>query len=65
MDKIYDWLNSFWISYVSDVIPDYIDKALNYLSFIMVLLILTMPIWGFWLVIKIISMITGGGRYED
>lgn len=65
MDKIYDWLNSFWITYVSDVIPDYIDKALNYLSFIMILLILTMPLWGFWLVIKIISMITGGGRYED
>jgi len=65
MDKIYTIITDFWLAYVSDTIPEYIDEALYWVSFACFMLaFLIIPVILF-LVIKLGASLFGGKRRYD
>lgn len=60
---MYQWLLEFYMTYfdATNPLPDYIDKALHFVAFGMLILVFLFPIIMLFLVGKLIGSITGRG----
>ena len=63
---IYVWLLDFYVTFFDNTtpIPDYIDEALHWFAFAMLVFVFIFPFLVIYFIGKLVSSVGGRGRYE-